>query len=399
MRAPSPYRILPRSVLALAGAAVLGGCVLLGGTQPPGYGNPLLVGQVVRILDVDEPSPAFYRERARLEAMGPELDQVLFALAYDASVDESVRANALVLLADRRAPGIYPMLRRQLVASPSDAVRAAAVEGLQRFVPDSAGARNAIRAAIGDPAAAVRLNVLQRLDVEDAPLVRAQLAREPDAQVRTIAGQLLELLEARGAPLLRDDRGDLRALVRDGTPQIVFHPAWMDAPTGVESGALWVELPGASLVPLAQGVEVVGQVVPAFFDPTRAVVVYEAGREIRLRELRTGNTTVVGPGIAPRAIPFTDFFVFAREVDDARTTLRDGSVVVRYQLFRGSFSSGDAALVGVFEAILHPARWGGASPVRTMVVGEGRDGFVLRAQGMTPVPLPGPMITPPVPPG
>lgn len=388
MPALPPLRTLARGALALAGAALLGGCFLFAPPPPP-YGNPLLVGQVVRILRVEEPSPAFYRERARLEAMGPELDAVLFALAADPSVDESVRANALVLLADRRAPGSLSLLRRQLAASPSDVVRAAAVRGLQRFAPDSAAARNALRAAVGDPSAAVRLNVLQRMDVEDAPLVRAQIAREPDGQVRTIARQLLELLEARGAPLARDERGDLRASVREGAPQLVFHPSsWADTAAGVETGALWIELPNASLLPLAQGVEVVGRVVPAFFDPTRGAVVFEAGREIRVRDLRTGETTTVGPGIAPRAIPFTPYFVFAREVPGGRVAEPGGGTLALYHLFLGAFAGGEPLRVGGLEARMHPGVRGGASPVRMMVVGEARDGFVLRAPGMTPVPLP-----------
>ncbi len=240
----------------------------------------------------------------------------------------------------------------------------------------------------------MRLNVLQLLDVEDAPLVRAQLAREPDAQLRTIARQLLELLEARGAPLVRDRRGDLRTLVPEGAPQLVFHPSWADTVAGMESGSLWIELPDASLLPLAQGVEVVSGVVPAFFDPSRSAIVYEAGREIRVRHLGTGNTLSMGPGLAPRAIPFTGYFVFAREVPGSRVAERDGATVAMYHLYRGAFRGGEPVRVGGLEARMHPSRGGGASPVRVMVVGEARDGFMLRAPGMTPVLLPGPVLAP-----
>jgi hypothetical protein len=156
----------------------------------------------------------------------------------------------------------------------------------------------------------------------------------------------------------------------------------------VEAGALWIELPNASLLPLAQGVEVVGRVVPAFFDPSRTAVVFEAGREIRVRDLRTGGTTVIGPGIAPRAIPFTPYFVFAREVQGGRVEERDGGTIALYHLFLGAFAGGEPRRVGGLEARMHPSLRGGASPVRVMVVGEGRDGFVLRAPEMTPVPLP-----------
>jgi hypothetical protein len=383
-------RILPivrsaRGALALAGLSVLGGCVF-GRGEPPRYGQALLVNQVVRILNVDEPTPAYYRDRARLEVMGPELDSVLVRLVENEEADDHVRANAAILLADRGTPGTVELLRRQLARSRSDVLRAASVRTLQRYVADSTGVRAALRAAAADRSAMVRLNVLQRLDVEDAPLVRDLLARESDPQVRTIARQLLELLEARGARLVRDRRGDLRTSGRDGYPQIVFHPARTDSAAGVETGALWVELPGAqSLVPLAQEVEVVDEVVPAFFDPARSIVVYEAGREVRVRDLRSGETRSLGAGVAPRVIPFTEYVVFVRALGD------DGAAsTVDYDVLRASFSSGGAQVIGRVRAVLDPAVHGGVSPVRWMVVGEARDGFVLRAPGLSTFVLPGP---------
>jgi hypothetical protein len=379
-----------RGALALAGLASLGGCVLLQPSAPPRYGNRLFVNQVVRILDVEEPSPAFFRERARLEVMGPELDAVLIGLVEDESQDENVRANSVILLAERRAPGSMNLLRRQLTGSSSDLVRAATVRALQIFAPDSAGARNALRAATGDPSALVRLNVLQKLDVEDAVLIRALLAREDDPRVRTIARQLLELLEGRGARLVRDPRGDLRTSGREEAPQIVFHPTWRDSLGGVEVGALWVELPGnTTLVPLAQDVEVVDGVVPAFFDVARSVVAYEAGPEIRVRDLRTGGTRVLGPGVAPRVIPFTDHIVYVRPRPDGVKPVGDAATVT-YDVVRASLLGGEPEVIGELESRVRPEVHSGASPVRWMVVGETRNGFVLRGPGVRPFVLPGP---------
>ncbi|MBW3571992.1 MAG: HEAT repeat domain-containing protein [Gemmatimonadetes bacterium] len=389
-----PFVRTVRGALALAGLASLGGCALLQRPAPPRYGNPVFVNQVVRILDVEAPSPAFFRERARLEVMGPELDAVLIGLVEDESRDDNVRANSVLLLADRRAPGSMRLLRRQLASSPSEMVRAAAVRGLQRFAPDSAGARNALRAAVGDPSAVVRLNVLQRLDVEEAALIRALLAREDDPRVRTIARQLLELLEARGARLMRDPRGDLRTSGREDAPQIVFHPTWRDVLGGVEIGALWVEMPGSTtLVPLAQNVEVVDGVVPAFFDVARSVVAYEAGGEIRIRDLRTGGTRVVGRGVAPRVIPFTDHIVYVRPQPDGVRPAGDGATVA-YDVVRVSLVGGEPEVIGRLEAQVRPDVHAGASPVRWMVVGETRSGFVLRGPGVTTFVLPGPYETP-----
>jgi len=385
-----PLRRTARGALALAGLCVLGGCVF-GGGSPPRYGHPLLVNQVVRILNVDEPTPAYYRERARLEVMGPELDPVLIRLVQDEEADDHVRANAAILLADRGTPGTVEVLRRQLATSRSDVLRAAAVRTLQRYAADSTGVRAALRAAAADRSATVRLNVLQRLDVEDAPLVRGLLARESDAQVRTIARQLLEVLEARGARLVRDPRGDLRTSGREGYPQIVFHPTTVDSAAGVEVGALWVELPGASsLVPLAQEVEVVDEVVPAFFDPGRSIVVYESGDEVRVRDLRSGLMRSLGPGVAPRVIPFSEYVVYVRQVGDAVPGGAGAPATVRYEVVRASFSAGGPEVIGRVQATTDPQVHAGASPVRWMVVGEARDGFVLRAPGLTTFVLPGP---------
>lgn len=383
-----------RGALALAGLTALGGCALMQTSAPPRYGNRPFVNEVVRILDVEEPSPAFYRERERLVVMGPELDAVLIALVEDEARDENVRANSMVLLAERRAPGSMHLLRRQLAASTSDLVRAAAVRGLQRFAPDSAGARNALRAAVGDASPLVRLIVLERLEVEDAPLVRALLAREDDPRVRTIARQLLELLEARGARLVRDPRGDLRTSGREGAPQIVFNPTWRDSLGGVEIGGLWVEMPGSTtLVPLAQEVEVVGEVVPAFFNVARTVVAYEAGGEIRIRDLRGGATRVLGPGAAPRVIPLADQLVYVRPRPDGYKPVGEAATVT-YDVVRASLLSGAPEVVGQLEARVRPEVHAGASPVRWMVVAETSNGFVLRGPGVRPFVLPGPFETP-----
>lgn len=384
-----------RCALALAGLAVLGGCVLLQPSAPPRYGNRLFVNQVVRILDVEE-SPAFFRERERLVVMGPELDAVLIGLVEDETQDENVRANSIVLLADRRAPGSMHLLRRQLTFSSSDLLRAAAVRGLQRFAADSAGARNALRAAAGDPSTLVRLNVLQKLDVEDAVLIRTLLAREDDPRVRTIARQLLELLEARGARLVRDARGDRRTSGREDAPQIVFHPTWRDSLAGVEVGGLWVEIPGSTtLVPLAQEVEVVDGVVPAFFNVERTVVAYEAAREIRIRDLRGGGTRVVGPGVAPRVIPpFSEHVVYVRARPDGVKPVGDDATVT-YDVMRVPLLvAGEPEVIGQLEARVRPEVHAGASPVRWMVVGETPGGFVLRGPGVTPFTLPGPYEVP-----
>ncbi|HYJ81087.1 MAG TPA: HEAT repeat domain-containing protein [Longimicrobiaceae bacterium] len=383
----------PARLLALGAALVLlAGCGgLLSRTPPPRYGMQRLYYETARVLDVDEPDPAFYRQRARLQVMGRELDGVLIELITDPSVKESVRANAVTLLADRGGFNAVGVLRRLLVTSNEEPVRAAAVVGLQRFAADSPGVRNALRAAISDPSARVRLGALQGLDVEDAPAIRAMLPKEDDGRVRVVARQLLTLFEARGAALARDERGDLRTAGDDTVPRIVFHPVTSDTAGGVSVGALWVELPeGKGLVPLAQEVEVVDGVVPAFFDATRRSVVFEADRRIHIRDLLSGETREVSAGVAPRLMPFTDGFVYLREVPGSRREVQ-GATEVDYAVMRAAFAGGPPETVGRLSAVIRADRHHGASPVRTVVVGEARDGFVLRGTDLTGFVLPGPL--------
>src|SRR5215207_4758489 len=150
--APRPGTRSPARLLALAALVLLGGCgSLLRRSPPAGYPFQRLYYETVRVLDVAEPDPAFYRERARLEVAGRELDEVLTAMIVDPTLADHLRANAIALLADRQGFNAVGILRRQLVSANADPVREAAAVGLRRFAADSAGARNALRAALVDP--------------------------------------------------------------------------------------------------------------------------------------------------------------------------------------------------------------------------------------------------------
>lgn len=399
-RTPAHRPALRRARLAalVAALALASGCVgLFRRTPPPQYGFQRLVWEVTRVLNVEEPSPAYYRQRARLEVMGRELDEALVYIINNPRAQLPVRINAVTLLADRSGPNASLQLRSVLVSSRVDELREAAAAGLQRFAADSPFVKQALRAALQDPSGSVRLAALQGMDVEDVGFVRAQLRREENGQVRTVARQLVTLFEARGASLETDERGDLRTAGGDSVPRIVFHPASGDAVARTRVGALWVEIPGRSLVPIAPAVPVVNDVVPAFFDPQRRAVVYEADGQIQVRELGSGASRVVGPGIAPRPVPFTDRFVYLREVPNSRRA-SGGVTALHYVVMRGSYDGGAPEAVGSLQATARADGIGGDTPVRGMVVGEGHEGFILRGDGITPYVLPGPNDRPAAPP-
>jgi hypothetical protein len=383
----NPRTSFARRALALLSLAALSACWHGQARSVPAPQR--LTAEVRTILAQERPSARFLRDRSRLERMGAEIDPVLVSLVDDPEADLTVRSNALLLLADRRSPAAVPVLRRVVVTAEDAELRSAAVQGLQRFAAESRQAANGIRAAIDDPSRQVRLTVLQALDVEDVALIRALLRREEDAQVRSVAKALVALAESRGAPLPPEGDGTYRSTAQDNEPQIVFQPSWTDTVAGIAVGALWVQLPGDRLVPLAQRVEVVAGVVPAFLSPDRSAVVYEAEREVRVRDLKTGATRVLGAGLAPRPIPFADRFVYVEERLRARRQVEQGTEMT-YQVVLAGFAPGPLERLGTLVAITRADRHANASPVRWMVVGETPEGFVLRGERISPFLLPNP---------
>lgn len=391
LEVPGPgLRAAVAAVLAstLAGTS---GCALRRSHDLPA---PLaFTAEVHRILTTDLLSPGYYDALSRLEGMGPEVDAVLVALARSAEARTTARANALILLADRRSPAAIDALRHALLTSNIEMLRSAAVLGLQRLAPTSDAAANLIRTAVGDRARTVRLNALQALDIRDVEMIRALLAAEKDPEVRQVAMQLIALAESRGAPLGADEEGVLRTTGFGTDPRLAFRPATRDSAGGHASGELRVEIAQARDVPLGEAVEVVADVVPAFFSPDRSKVVYEVEREIRVLDLVTREVRSLGEGLAPRLVPFTYQFVFLRELPGARRPAADRTEI-RYAVRRASFIDSEVAELGELVAVARPDLHDNYSPVRWMVVGESPEGFALRGEGIVPFLLPTPVWSP-----
>lgn len=366
-------------------------CALVAGCGPrqqgeiPGPGT--LSQEVRRLLTAERASLEYYDARARLEEMGPEVDPVLVSIARDARARPVARANALILLADRQSPWAIGVLSEALLTSEVEMLRSAAVLGLQRLNPPPDTALTLIRSAVADPARNVRLNALLALDIREVGAIRELLETEGDREVRTVAVQLVALAESRGARLAADRRGALRTAGLETDPQIVFRPSVVDTLSDIQHGDLRVELPNAPDLPLAAQAEAVAGVVPAFFSPDRSQVVFEAEGEIRVVDLESRQVVALGPGVAPRLVPFTRQFVFLREVPALRVELASGTEL-RYEVFRGTFASDEVEPIGELLAVADPRIHGGYSPVRWMVVSEVPEGFALIGTGITPFILP-----------
>jgi hypothetical protein len=140
-----------------------------------------------------------------------------------------------------------------------------------------------------------------------------------------------------------------------------------------------------------ENMEVVAGVVPAFFSPEEDMVVYEQGRQIFVRELATGTVRQLGPGIAPRPLPFTADFVFLRE-DRGRQSEERERTRVSYDVFRASFAAAGPApvAVGTLLALAEMVRHGNYSPARWLQVAEQGSRFTLAGDGAETYLLPNP---------
>jgi hypothetical protein len=378
---------VPRLLFAVALPALLAlsGCIH---RRPATLSDAAQFQLTIReLLNRDESAPQYHEMRTRVQDMGPEVDAVLSALARDRAVNPVVRANALVLLAERHSPSAFPALQRALAPDSPARLRAAAVFGLQRLTPYVPDAMRLIRASLQDPSRTVRLNALTSLEVTDVESIRAVLEKERDREVRQVAMQLVTIAEARGAPLAADRRGALRTTSGGLDPQIVFRPGPVDPTTGMSVGDLRLELPGALDVPLTSTARAMGRVVPAFFSPDHAQVVFEDDSGINVLDIPSRNVRSLGAGIAPRVIPFSNQFVFLRE--EERTPAPTGQAAsVRYGVFRADFSRGAAEEIGQLQAQIRADLPATYSPVRQIVVAETPEGSVLRGEGVSTFLLP-----------
>jgi hypothetical protein len=391
---PRSGTVLLSSLLA-TGLAM--GCHARGGHGEPAP-DPGLFPHDARLYSVLAAQPGLAQLdslRQLEERTGWELTDTLAEIIEDRALHPQLRANAVWLLGKMHA--VQPVAQlKPLLEDPDERVRLAVVAAAGESLPDRhESAMAVLRHALNDPSPDVQARVLEAMTDRDIDLLRAWLRRPPVTQLIPIVQDLVAAAEERGAPLEPDASGVLQRTSPVGHT-LTFRPVKQWPEWRIAYGELALRTAQNATVVLGNDLEVVQDVVPAFFSGDGRFLVYEKARRIIVREMATGTERTLGRGIAPRPIPFTEDFVFAREIEDARTEERAGSRL-QYELVRESFAmlANDTTgeIIGLMATNVSFDVAGAASPVRWMRVQEKSDGsgFQLTGQGFDPVALPGPM--------
>jgi len=362
---------------------------------PPGTGiDDATYGRAVALLDTVLVRP----ERAdRLEALRPgtrALGELLAAVAQDDRTPVYARGNALLMLGERgvrRLDVFGPAL-----ADPAVEVRAAAAVGLGSLLAVSYDPRTValLQRSLGDAERDVRARALEALADHAPDVLREYLATGPQEPLASIARSMLALAEQRGAPSATGEAalGPLTKTSEHGI-QLVYEPAarWPDLEA--TQGTLRVRLPDGGVRDLAEGVEVVAGVIPAFVTADGAAVVFESDREIHIMDVATGERHSLGAGIAPRPFPLRPSLIYFKPRDEALPGERGGSSLL-YDVVEAQIEGQGRQILGTITAPISPAVRGGYTPIRWIRVREAGGGFILHSPQTAAFPLPDPFDLP-----
>jgi len=308
-------------------------------------------------------------------------------VASDPAAGTPARYNAVLLLGDRKA-GAYVNALQDALTDRDPRVRAAAVVAAGKILAASGvTGKSVLVSALEDPEAEVQAKALEVLGVRDLPLLRGFLGRHPDGEGAVIARGLLQSAEQRGAPLAADSTGLLQRTTMGGL-HLVFSPTRRWPEWGAEVGT--VVITGGTNEVSIPHVEVVEDVVPVFFSPDESALVYEQDRQVFVRDLATGQTREIGPGIAPRPLPFTDDFVFFRAAPERSGEL-DQRMRLSYDILRASFHTvAEPTVLGQLGTWAEMGQHGNYSPARWLRVVEQDGRYTLEGDGAETFQLPDP---------
>ena len=317
---------------------------------------------------------------------GADILLLLPVLALDSSADPLARANAVLRM------GAVPLLDfdvyRRTIEDPDPRVRGATLGVVGGFALTAAGEAMPILArGLIDPEIGIQAKALQELRDRDLDLLRFYIGRNPPAELRNIAIETIRHAQAWGAPLEPEADGTLRRTTPSGA-ELVFRPDTVFRDWELAIGTLTVVRSGAAPRLIADSVEVVANVIPAVVDATGGYVAIETSRRIEVHDLESGAVRQLGPGIAPRPLPFTTDFLFFREID--RMYMPDGARIV-YEFMRAPFESGSPVAFDEAPVPLQASRRGYLSPLRWARIHDRGTAFVVDTEGLRNHVLPSPL--------
>jgi len=383
--------------LMLALLLLAGGCARATSTVPAALEqaaaeNPERTGDsaLVRILGVVPLDSAAEVALQRYELDHPiSFLEAVGQVAEDPGAGMAARYNAVRLLGERTATRQMWSLRSAL-EDRDPRVRAAAVVAAGRILDKTErNGMDLVKAALEDSAPEVQAKALEVLGQRDVPLLRDFLARHPAGEAAAIARGLLQAAEERGAPLAADSAGVLRRITVGGL-RLEFRPVRSWPEWGAAVGTVTIG-GGTSPAVTIPDVEMVSNVVPVFFSPDESAIVYEQGRRIYVRELRTGGVRDVGTGIAPRPLPFSEDFMYVR-VNPASGGDLEERTRINYDVLRAGFRPHpeDPRYLGSVGAFTEMKLHANYSPMRWARIFEKDGKYTLEAAGAETFKLPDP---------
>lgn len=321
-----------------------------------------------------------------LAGIDPEFDARVAQIVSDTSAPALIRTNAILLLGDRKVEDVGAFL--DALAAADERVRAAAVVGLRNYLTTWSTAPSLVQEALDDSSALVQAKALEVLADSDVDALRAYLTTARMPELRKVALDLLQIAENRGARLVpKDPSGRFERVGPDGRT-LVFGPDQTWPNWDAYAGELMVIGPRRDTLRVARSVEVVGNVVPAFFSIDGRYLVYESARQIHVRDLQTGTDRRIDDGVAPRTMPFSESFLYLRPVE-APEPVRSGTRL-KYKVVRAWFAEDRKKEIGEITATAKADYRGNYSPVRWMRVRETDGAFFLAGETMDPFRLPDP---------
>lgn len=346
--------------------AVLLGLVMLVSCRPAPSLAPAPLAPEERIERLLAADRLLDEHHAALAAIEAEIGAQAFArllgeIAAEADAPPPARAHALLEIGRRGAYGEIWSFYYALSA-PQPAVRASAVAAAGHLmVASPRSAAGVLERGLADTDPWIQAKALEGLGDSDPDVLRSYLATGPADELRQIAEELLSVAEERGAPSRRSPAGHLTRQTGHGVIELRATRRWDE--WDAELGDLWVTAGASAPVRVAEGVEAVAGVIPAFFSTDGKHVVYEAGRRIQVRDLESGVVREHGPGIAPRPLPLSSQFIYFRaasEVEDERS----GGTIISYEVWTTTLTGRDSEMIGMIGARSYPDRNGNYSPIR-----------------------------------